>query len=282
MRRLIPCENLPHAPRRSSPRRSPRSFAASSTRLHCDVRYTPRAPRPKVRTVKLTQRKRTNADRTHLLGVLGSVLLATIAVVSIAVGALAWSQPRTDVVRLSPGVPASLTPSPLFDPGSTVFAQGEDEDPADPASWGCVLLRDGTEVSLQVRPDFDAVGSRVLEGEPYVPVVAVGTTVEGDRLRCDPATADTGGVADHAHRRNRRETDDAVRAMLLDRVDVDRGDAGGDADRRRRPSRAAGLRRRGHRSAGHRRAAPPERSRHPALRILTARLSRRCRARSLP
>jgi len=145
--------------------------------------------------VKLTQRKRTNADRTHLLGVLGSVLLATIAVVSIAVGALAWSQPRTDVVRLSPGVPASLTPSPLFDPGSTVFAQGEDEDPADPASWGCVLLRDGAEVSLQVRPDFDAVGSRVLEGEPYVPVVAVGTTVEGDRLRCDPATADTVALA---------------------------------------------------------------------------------------
>ena len=129
--------------------------------------------------MKLTQRKRTNADRTHLLGVLGSVLLATIAVVSIAVGALAWSQPRTDVVRLSPGVPASLTPSPLFDPGSTVFAQGEDEDPADPASWGCVLLRDATEVSLQVRPDFDAVGSRVLEGEPYVPVVAVGTTEIG-------------------------------------------------------------------------------------------------------
>lgn len=141
--------------------------------------------------MKLTQRKRTNADRTHLLGVLGSVLLALIAVASIAVGALAWSQPRTEVVRLSPGVPASLTPSPLFDPGSTVFARGEDEDPADPSAWGCVLLRDGGQVNLQVRPDFDAVGSRVLEGEPYVPVVAVGATVEGDQLRCDPATGDT-------------------------------------------------------------------------------------------
>ena len=36
--------------------------------------------------------------------------------------------------------------------------------------------------------------------------------------------AAAGGVADHAHRRNGRETDDAVRAMLLDRVDVGRRD----------------------------------------------------------
>ena len=95
--------------------------------------------------MKLTQRKRTNADRTHLLGVLGSVLLATLAVVSIGVGARAWSQARSEVVRLTAGTPATLTPSPLFDPGSTVFAQGEDEDPAEPASWACVLLRDGAE-----------------------------------------------------------------------------------------------------------------------------------------
>lgn len=145
--------------------------------------------------MKLTQRKRTNADRTHLLGVLGSVLLATVAVVCIAVGAIAWSQARPEVVRLTAGTVATLTPSPLFDPGSTVFAQGEDEDPAEPASWGCALLRDGAEVELEVRPDFDAVGSRVLVGEPYVPVVTVGTTVAGDRVRCDPVTADTIALA---------------------------------------------------------------------------------------
>ena len=44
----------------------------------------------------------------------------------------------------------------------------------------------------------------------------------------DPAdqaqVAAAGGVADHAHRRNRREADDAVRAVALDRVDVGRGD----------------------------------------------------------
>lgn len=148
-----------------------------------------------MRTVKLTQRKRTNADRTHLLGVLGSVLLATLAAVSIAVGALAWSQARSEVVRLTAGTVAAVTPSPLFDPGSTVFARGEDKDPAEPAVWKCVLLRDGAEAELQVRPDFDAVGSRVLDGEPYVPVVTVGTTVAGDRIRCDPVTADTIALA---------------------------------------------------------------------------------------
>lgn len=145
--------------------------------------------------MKLTQRKRTNADRTHLLGVLGSVLLATVAVVCIAVGAIAWSQARSQVVRLTAGTVAPVAPSPLFDPGSTVFAQGEDEDPAEPASWGCTLLRDGAQVELQVRPDFDAVGSRVLVGEPYVPVVTVGTTVAGDQVRCDPVTADTIALA---------------------------------------------------------------------------------------
>lgn len=145
--------------------------------------------------MKLTQRNRTNADRTHLLGVVGSALLAALAVVSIGVGAVAWSQPRSEVVRLSAGTAATLTASPLFDPGSTVFAQGEDEDPAEPAAWSCVLERDGAPVELDVRPDFDTVGSRVLGGEPYVPVVTVGRTVAGDRISCDPVTADTIALA---------------------------------------------------------------------------------------
>ena len=52
------------------------------------------------------------------------------------------------------------------------------------------------------------VGSRVLEGEPYVPVVAVGTTAEGDQLRCDPATGDTTAVV-------AMPTDVGVRAVPL-------------------------------------------------------------------
>lgn len=115
-------------------------------------------------------------------------MLAVGAVAAIAVGSYAWTQQRVPVVALDPGSPSSLAQSPIFDPGSTVFARGEETDPAEPAEWRCTLEQEGRVRELLVRPDFDAVGSRVVKGVPFVPVVTVGTTVAGDVVQCDPAT----------------------------------------------------------------------------------------------
>lgn len=131
----------------------------------------------------------------HWTGVIASSLLAVVGLASIVLGAYAWSQERSGVVRLPPGVPVAVSSSPIFDPGSTIFAQGEDSDPPEPLVWKCTLIRDGVERQLEVKPDFDSVGSRVLKGEPYVPIVAVGTTVVGDQVRCDPPATATSDLA---------------------------------------------------------------------------------------
>lgn len=125
---------------------------------------------------------------------IASALLAVLGIAAIVVGAYAWSQERSGAVRLEAGVAASVSPSPIFDPGSTVFAEGEDSDPAEPVVWRCSMIHDGVERELEVRPDFDAVGSRVLKGEPFVPVVTVGTTVAGDQVRCTPPSTLTSNL----------------------------------------------------------------------------------------
>ncbi|KGN38359.1 hypothetical protein N803_11285 [Knoellia subterranea KCTC 19937] len=117
------------------------------------------------------------------------MLLMLGGLTAIGIGAYAWTQQRTDVVRLTPATPVELRASPLFDPGSTIFALGEDRDPAEPKLFGCSLLREGREAELLVRPDVDSVGTRVLRGEPYVPVVVLGTTVVGDSVTCNPTLA---------------------------------------------------------------------------------------------
>lgn len=133
--------------------------------------------------------QRSSTNRSHLIGVVGSVLLVLAGLTSVGVGSYAWTQERTQVVRLSPDISAAMTASPLFDPGSTIFALGEDRDPVEPELFGCSLLRDGRESELLVRPDVDSVGTRVLRGEPYVPVVVLGTTLSGDSVRCNPTLA---------------------------------------------------------------------------------------------
>lgn len=114
-------------------------------------------------------------------------MLAVGAVAAIGLGSYAWTQQRVPVLELEPGAPSSLAASPIFDPGSTVFARGEDSEAAEPADWNCTLEREGRRDELLVRPDFDAVGSRVVRGVPFVPVVTVGTTLAGDVVQCDPA-----------------------------------------------------------------------------------------------
>ncbi|GGL39754.1 hypothetical protein H9L10_13490 [Phycicoccus endophyticus] len=116
---------------------------------------------------------------------LASVVLALLGLAGVAIGVMAWSQPRLPVSVVADGAPVTLEGSPLFDPGTTLFAAGDNPDLPEPAQWGCTRTRGGAVTELEVTPDFDAVGSRVEDSSSYFPVVTVGPSEAGDVLRCD-------------------------------------------------------------------------------------------------
>lgn len=150
-------------------------------RLRLDI---PKATR--LRTRKTPRRRvSTSTNRSHGVGLVSSLLLVLLGLASIGVGVYAWTQARLPVVAVEQGVPVTLARSPIFDPGTTLFARGDGTELAEPTAWGCSLTRGDVMTELLVKPDFDSVGSRVRNSSPYQPVVTVGPSEPGDQVRCD-------------------------------------------------------------------------------------------------
>lgn len=138
-------------------------------------------------------RRYTDSSRRHRAGVIASAIVAVTACGLLGVGAVAWSMPQLEPVKVLAGQPADLGRSPWFDSGTTVFA---DIDPAvktRAADWGCRLTDgDSSARALESTPDPDVIGTRVIDDQSLTPVVTVGPTGDGSSITCSGGRAETG------------------------------------------------------------------------------------------
>lgn len=139
------------------------------------------------------RRRYTNSSRRHLLGVIASAVTALVALVLLVIGAVAWSMPQLDPVRVTPDRAAGLAQTPWFDAGSTLFAAVDPAVHTTPADWACRLQPAGSAArELTGRPDADIVGTRVVDDTSLFPVVTVGPTGDGTTLTCSGPRARSG------------------------------------------------------------------------------------------
>lgn len=133
------------------------------------------------------RRSRTSSRRQHLVGLVGSAVLAVTAVVLIGVGGYAWSMDRPDRVAVQGNVGTELQRTPWFDAGTTLFSSpiGSERGPQPlPVEWSCSLTTEDQVTELTRRPDRDLVGTRVIDGISVVPVVTIGALPGTAELLC--------------------------------------------------------------------------------------------------
>lgn len=133
-------------------------------------------------------RSSTSANRSYVRGLALSIILLVAGVGSLVAGVLAWQMDQLPPLRVVAGQDTGLGRSPWFRAGSTLFTVSEGSEPTKPSDWGCELT-DGPTRALKGVPDVNLVGTRVIDGQALVPVVSVGPTGEGSRLRCDGESA---------------------------------------------------------------------------------------------
>ncbi|KYH45612.1 hypothetical protein AZH51_17995 [Branchiibius sp. NY16-3462-2] len=122
-----------------------------------------------------------------------SAVMAVLALILLGIGAVAWSMPQPNPVKLSAGATTPLGQTPWFDSGSTVFAAIDPTERTTPGDWDCRLQTAGSAArTLGGTPNPDLVGTRVVDDQSLFPVVTIGTSGAGDTISCSGPRADTG------------------------------------------------------------------------------------------
>lgn len=129
-------------------------------------------------------RQRRNLRARLRAQMLISAALAVAGLGLAIVGVVAWASPRQEPQLLQRGVAVPIQQTPLFDPGTTVFAApGPTGLVATPEQLRCEI-RSRTTVPLHEKADADHLGSRVGAGTSLVATLTVGATASGAELVC--------------------------------------------------------------------------------------------------
>ena len=106
----------------------------------------------------------------------------------VVTGLVAWVSPRQQPTRIEVNTWVQLTPTPLFDQGTTVFASPtSDGMPPTASSLACRIESGSGEAAEVVQQELASVGSRVRDDVSLLPALHLGRIKDGSRLMCQGA-----------------------------------------------------------------------------------------------